>query len=385
MDRPATPPTDPLDPAEHSLARVAYEMTENIPVGTYIVQHDEGGQPRFTFVSAQWLRMLDLRREDVLADPSLAFQAVHPEEREEFVRLSDEAMAAVRRFSWEGRIVVNGVTRWVSIESTPRRRPEGGTIWEGVMIDITQRVEAVEALAESEFRHRRQIEQKLRSSLEAAAVAHEIKQPLSRILLQAQLAEHDPAAREAALAAIATEARAVERTIEKMRVLLRSVETSHAAVDLRDVVTSSLLQVKWELAGQGIEVVKRGFTRPALVDGDAAQLQLAVTNLLRNAAEAIVVGSQPLRRISVGLRRGRRQVTLAIGDSGPGWSGAERRELPFSTTKPAGSGIGLYLVRTIAQHHAAVVGFHRSADKGAEIRLRFPVAVEANGQPTPKP
>jgi len=143
MDRPADRPADQPDPAEHWLARVAYEMTENIPVGTYIVQHDEGGRPRFTFVSAQWLRMLDLRREDVLADPSLAFQAVHPEEREGFVRLSDEAMAEFRRFSWEGRIVVNGVTRWVSIESTPRRRPDGGTIWEGVMIDITQRVEAV--------------------------------------------------------------------------------------------------------------------------------------------------------------------------------------------------------------------------------------------------
>jgi PAS domain S-box-containing protein len=130
-------------------------MTENIPVGTYIIHHDEAGRPRFMFVSAQWLRMLDLRREDVLADPSLAFQAVHPEEREAFVRLSDEAMAACGRFSWEGRILVNGSTRWVSIESTPRRRPEGGTIWEGVMIDVTQRVEAVEALAQSELRHRR--------------------------------------------------------------------------------------------------------------------------------------------------------------------------------------------------------------------------------------
>ncbi|MFM8414726.1 MAG: AAA family ATPase [Planctomycetota bacterium] len=366
--------TAALREAERTLAQVAYEMTENIPVGTYIFEHDETAGPRFTFVSEQWLRMLDLKRADVLADPTLAFQAVHPEERAAFNALNATAIAERRRFAWEGRILVRGVTRWVSIASMPRERPAGGTIWEGVMIDVTQRVEAVEALAQSQIRHRRQLEEKLKTSLEAAAVAHEIKQPLSRVLLQARLAEREPAGHSAALAAIAAEARTVERTIEKMRVLLRSVETSHAPVDLRDVVTSSLLQVKWQLAEHGIEVVQRGFTRPALIDGDDAQLQLAVTNLLRNAAEAIVAADRPLRRIALGLRRGHRQVVLAIGDSGPGWSGAERRELPFSTTKPAGSGIGLYLVRTIAQHHAGEVGFHRSADGGAEVRLRFPLA-----------
>ena len=366
--------TAALREAERTLAQVAYEMTENIPVGTSIFEHDETAGPRFTFVSEQWLRMLDLKRENVLADPTLAFQAVHPEERAAFTTLNAAAITERRRFTWEGRIVVRGVTRWVSIASMPRARPAGGTIWEGVMIDVTQRVEAVEALAQSETRHRRQLEEKLKTSLEAAAVAHEIKQPLSRVLLLARLAEREPAGHEAALAAIAAEARTVERTIEKMRVLLRSVETSHAPVDLCDVVTSSLLQVKWQLAESGIEVVQRGFTRPAWIDGDATQLQLAVTNLLRNAAEAIVGAPRPPRRISLGLRRGQRQVMLAIGDSGPGWSGAERQELPFATTKPAGSGIGLYLVRTIAQHHAGEVGFHRSADGGAEVRLRFPVA-----------
>ena len=366
--------TSALREAERTLAQVAYEMTENIPVGTYIFEHDQTAGARFTFVSEQWLRMLDLKREDVLADPTLAFQAVHPQERQAFTALNAAAIAERRRFTWEGRIVVRGVTRWVSIASMPRDRPAGGTIWEGVMIDVTQRVEAVEALAQNEIRHRRQLEEKLKTSLEAAAVAHEIKQPLSRVLLQARLAERDPAGREAALAAIAAEARTVERTIEKMRVLLRSVETSHAPVDLCDVVTSSLLQVKWQLAEHGIEVVQRGFTRPAWIDGDATQLQLAVTNLLRNAAEAIVATPRPLRRIAIGLRRGQRRVVLAISDSGPGWSGAERQELPFATTKPAGSGIGLYLVRTIAQHHAGEVGFHRSADGGAEVRLQFPVA-----------
>lgn len=364
--------TEQLRVAERALAQSAYELTENIPVGTYVLKFDASGTPRFTFVSKRWLQMLDLSREAVMADHSLAIAMVHPDEREAFSRLNAAVAAERKRFSWEGRIVVRGETRWVSIESIPRDLPEGGTIWEGVMIDITQRVEAVAALAESESRHRRHLEEKLALSLEAAAVAHEIKQPLARVLLQAKLAANDPAGRDAAFAVIVAETRAVERTIEKMRVLLRSVQTSHEPLDLRDVVASSLLQVKWQLAEHEIELVQRGFSRPARIDGDDAQLQLALINLLRNAGESIAESRPPCRRITVALRRTGRQVTLSIGDSGPGWSGAERRALPFSTTKPAGSGIGLSIVRTVVKHHAGTLSFHRSADGGAEVRIRFP-------------
>lgn len=366
--------TEQLRAAELALAQSAYELTENIPVGTYVVKFDAGGTPRFTFVSRRWLQMLDLSREAVLADHSLAMQAVHPDEREAFLRLNAEVAAEKKRFSWEGRIVVRGETRWVSIESIPRDLPEGVTIWEGVMIDITQRVEAVAALAESESRHRRHLEEKLALSLEASAVAHEIKQPLARVLLQAKLAANDPAGRDAALAVIVSEARAVERTIEKMRVLLRSVQTGHEPLDLRDVVASSLLQVKWQLAEHEIELVQRGFSRSARISGDDAQLQLAVTNILRNAGESIAESGPPRRRITVTLRRGDGQVTLSIGDSGPGWSGAERRALPFATTKLGGSGIGLSIVRTVVKHHAGSLSFHRSADGGAEVRMRFPAS-----------
>ncbi len=125
--------------AREKLQRTAYELTGNIPVGTYVLEFDLGGTPRFTFLSERWLAMLDLRREEVLADPSLAFNAVHPDERAAFNRLNAEVFAEKRPFFWEGRIVVRGSTRWVSIESIPRNHPSGGTIWEGVMIDITNR------------------------------------------------------------------------------------------------------------------------------------------------------------------------------------------------------------------------------------------------------
>jgi PAS domain S-box-containing protein len=228
---------------QRRLERTAYELTATIPVGTYIIAHRDDGMPRFMFVSERWLRMLDLRREDVLADASLAFKAVHPDDHVAFVLLSNEAMARQQTFYWEGRIVVRGETRWVSIESKPRQRPGGTPIWEGVMIDITLRKKAETALAEAreqererEEMHRQDLEEKLRTSLAAAAAAHEIKQPLGRILLETQLAierlQHTPLGHDDMtdyLEDMLAESRHVVEMIGRMKALMRAVHAKHDA------------------------------------------------------------------------------------------------------------------------------------------------------------
>lgn len=121
-------------------------ITENIPVGTYVLACGLDGSPRFTFVSDRWLAMLQLQRETVLADPSLAFEPFHPDERAAFTALHEQVVAEKRPLYWEGRIVVQGLTRWVRIESIPRPGPDGSTIWEGVMVDITSQQQALDAL-----------------------------------------------------------------------------------------------------------------------------------------------------------------------------------------------------------------------------------------------
>ncbi len=70
-------PENRMAPAD---AEVAYKLTENIPGGTYTIELDPAGQPYFSFCSTRWLRMLDLDREAVMADPAIAFKRVHPDE-----------------------------------------------------------------------------------------------------------------------------------------------------------------------------------------------------------------------------------------------------------------------------------------------------------------
>ncbi|MCE9632388.1 MAG: PAS domain-containing sensor histidine kinase [Planctomycetia bacterium] len=247
------------------------------------------------------------------------------------------------------------------------------------MLDDTARTHAEKEVAAArrrvqiaEARQRRLLKRKLKSSLMASAVAHEINLPLSTILLRTQLALKNGDGGQETLTAVAADAQQVVRTIEKMKVLLRSVQTEHSTVDLTAVVRTSFLRLKWQLNQQGIVLECSGLDDPCLIDGDDAQLQLAVTNGLRNAIEAIAATEAGTGRIAVSLLRKKLSVILAIGDSGPGWSGAERAVDPLSTTKPSGSGIGLYVVRAALRNHRGRIAFRRSPLGGAELRLRFP-------------
>jgi diguanylate cyclase (GGDEF)-like protein len=65
------------------------------------------------------------------------------------VRLNAEAFAAKRRSFGQTRVIVKGEVRWVTAESIPRDLPDGTTVWEGVLIDVTERVRAEQALKQA--------------------------------------------------------------------------------------------------------------------------------------------------------------------------------------------------------------------------------------------
>jgi signal transduction histidine kinase len=222
---------------------------------------------------------------------------------------------------------------------------------------------------------------KLRTSLTAAVVAHEINQPLSMILLQAQLALNSarqigPAADplQAALASLIAEGERVVTTIERMRMLLRNVATPHAPLDLAMVVENAVLYMRHQASQQGVELSSSAPPQALPVAGDAVQLQQAIANLIRNSLEALAhpAGGSG-GRILLSATRLAEAVELRVADNGPGFGDLRLADLPLTTSKHRGMGLGLFVVQTTIANHGGTVALGRSALGGAEVLLRLPL------------
>jgi signal transduction histidine kinase len=170
-----------------------------------------------------------------------------------------------------------------------------------------------------------------------------------------------------ALDKIAAEAQLVVRTIEKMKVLLRNVQTKHRNVNLSTVVKSSILQVEQSLAKHQIFVSEQGTDKACRILGDEGQLQLAITNLLRNAFTYTERGL-----VSVSLEN----KSLVVSDTGIGINPAQ---LPHifgrfnrGSSHGDGFGLGLAIVQRVCDLHGWIIDVDSTPAKGTTFRLTLP-------------
>lgn len=128
------------------LEKAAYELTENIPVGTYtLLQAADSTDIHFTFMSRRFLELIGLDRQTMLTGPERFIEIIHPDDLKSWMAEDRKAAQTRSPFLARARIIVNGAIRWVVAESIPRQMPDGATVWEGVLIDETERVLASQA------------------------------------------------------------------------------------------------------------------------------------------------------------------------------------------------------------------------------------------------
>jgi signal transduction histidine kinase len=110
---------------------------------------------------------------------------------------------------------------------------------------------------------------------------------------------------------------------------------------------------------------------PLEIPGDPDQLDQLLINLLRNAADAALETGGGVR---IGWRKNGKNVEIWIDDEGPGLAGTTNLFVPFFTTKPGGSGIGLALSRQIADAHGGALTLeNRAVGPGCQARLKLPL------------
>jgi nitrogen fixation/metabolism regulation signal transduction histidine kinase len=111
------------------------------------------------------------------------------------------------------------------------------------------------------------------------------------------------------------------------------------------------------------------------IEADSDQLEQLLINLVRNAADAALESGGGVR---AGWRRDNGRLDVWVEDDGPGLASTENLFVPFFTTKPSGSGVGLALSRQIAEGHGGTVTLeNRRNARGCVARLRIPISATA--------
>jgi signal transduction histidine kinase len=223
--------------------------------------------------------------------------------------------------------------------------------------------------------------QKLTQSLKASALAHELRQPLSQLLLQTRLMQHrfeqqgsiSPPL-ELAMAEVQTSGRQINQLIEAIGSLLNESTTPSQPLDLAMVVRTCLQRLQPQLQAAAVELQHNALEQPWLVHGHTTQLQIACCNLISNGLEALQGQPSP-RQLAIALRADGDQVELQVADSGPGLPSTQLRDLVLASSKANGMGVGLLTVQSIASRHGGTLQLGRSERLGgAELRLRLPLA-----------
>jgi PAS domain S-box-containing protein len=258
----------------------------------------------------------------------------------------------------------------------------------GVTMDITER-----KCAEEERERLRQLETELAHMTRvnmmgelAAALAHEIKQPIAASVTSANALlrwlAHDPPDLERARAAadrIDREGNRAADIINSLRAFYKTgTPSERKLVDVNDTIEEMRVLLRTEAARHSVTIQTELNTDSPDILADRVQLQQILMNLMLNAIEAMKDGGGVLTISSRANSEG--YLIVSIGDTGVGLQadGADRIFDPFHTTKPQGTGMGLTITRSIVESYGGKVWFTANQGAGATFHFTLPGGAEGH-------
>ena len=274
-----------------------------------------------------------------------------------------------------------GGDRWFTITVVPLRVAKGGAVVSHTEITERKRAELEAQQARQELAHFSRV-----STIGALAtsMAHELNQPLTGILANAQaglrfLKAGSPDLVEIGniLSDIVDDDKRAREVIRRLRGLLRKEDVQFGLLELNGLIRDVTKLLSSDAIIRNIAVRLELDATPLFVSGDAVQLQQVVLNLLLNAMEAMAGCSADGRTITVRTdSTDRETVHVAVQDAGPGL-GEDTQQLvfePFYTTKPSGIGMGLAISKSIIEAHGGRIWVTHNATEGATFHFSLPLA-----------
>lgn len=247
--------------------------------------------------------------------------------------------------------------------------------------EVGQVAEAFNTMTESLQRTLRELS--TRESLAAvgefaASLAHEVRNPLTAIKVDLQLAEEElpegSVGREAQARALQEVARLDESVTRALRVARNgSLETG--TLDLRKPILAAANAARPTFAEKGATLRVHLGESPIPVLGDPGALEDLFLNLLRNAAQALESGGTAEVRAEVKGEQREQRATVVVSDDGVGIPKElqERVFEPLFSTRPEGTGLGLTVARRVATAHGGDLALESTPGEGTTVCATFPV------------
>jgi PAS domain S-box-containing protein len=358
------------------------QMTETIPEMLWSARPDGA----IDYCNTRFLEYTGFSMDEVMGDGWQ--KTIHPDDAPRVAPVWMSCVATGAQYRVEVRTfhVSDRTYRLCAVTALPLRDERGHIVkWHGTIVDMQDWKQAQEELRSTQAALAHVTRVTTMGEL-TASIAHEVNQPLSGIVTNANtclrmLAADPPeidGARETARRTLRDGNRASE-VIERLRALFRKAELTTEAVDLNDAIREVIALSSSELHEKRVILRTVLAADLPLVSGDRVQLQQVVQNLMMNAFDAMSGVDDRHRELLIRAERDGEHVCVAVQDTGVGFEpqGMDRHFAAFYTTKSTGMGLGLSVSRSIIERHHGRLWAEPNDGPGATFSFSIPCAGES--------
>ena len=312
-------------------------------------------------------------------------EGVHAEDMANCLEVCGSAFRKREPFTVEFRLrQKDGEYRWLLDTGTPRFESDGTFLgYIGSCIDITERRQA-------ELDHQLQSTELARVGRLAvmgelaASLAHEVNNPLGAMVTNAsagqRLLSHGQLRTDELrelLADIVADGQRAREVIQGIRNMVRKTETTHALVDMKEIIRDLLRIVRADATARKVSLTAEVDENAGVVMANRVQLLQVLLNLTMNAFEALSIMRAETRRVIIRADRVQNgKICVSVRDTGPGFPSGLADQLfePFFSTKTEGTGMGLAIARSIIEAHGGTLSAENCAEGGARFLICLPEA-----------
>ena len=308
----------------------------------------------------------------------------------------------------------DGVYRWFQTAGTPRLLPDGtflGLV--GCGLDITPQQEATQALQQAhdlleqrvqertaalqqEILERQRLERDAQRAAHfamlgrlAAGLSHEIRNPLGAVFLHVDVLTEElqqpspdsPTQVAEALTEIKTQLARLDELVQDYLSLVRIGGMERTVQDLGAAVEAWSAEMQPAMAGGGGRLQTQGLASLGHAAFHPSTLRRVVVNLVQNAVDALPQGGT----VTLAGQGTTTHVQLVVQDTGSGIAAEQLAQIfePLYTTKPGGTGLGLYIAQQIVAAHEGQLTVHSVVGQGTVVTITLPrqVAPSDPGEP----